>query len=148
MFILIFVVIPFILAVIYFITRSENWGIFAALWGTCTVVIGLTISAITIEHHVSDLGLIRAYQQVADQREKTVREMTKALQTTLPKGIHLSRNSLVINNDSPIATYFKELMRAKRALMNAREKIAKAKVRIAQRKAGPMWWVVAIYGEK
>ncbi len=148
MFIFLVFIVPMMLYILFLSKKSEITYSILVIYSTSVFIIGFVIAVDVIFKHTKDIGIVRAYYKVIYQREKTVKEITDALRSSLPQGIQLPRHGLSLNADSPIATYFKKLMEAKIAVMKAREVIAKAKVRIAQRKAGPMWWVVAIYGEK
>ena len=95
--------------------------------------------------HADNLGTLRAQKYVIAVYEKRIEELNVVLSKMIPEG--RSKNAILLNQDSPVKSIVDNISIANADLAKARAEEAKAKITIAQRKAGPFAFVVKWCGE-
>jgi hypothetical protein len=97
-------------------------------------------------NHADNLGTVRAYAGVIEANEKRVVELRGVLNEKFD--VTKTDASLLLNADSPARAVVDSLAEATKDLAGSRKFLAATRVEIEQRKAGPFWFVVSLYGEK
>jgi len=116
-------------------------------------VVGWIISTFTLvtllivyTHHATNLGTIRqGYSVVKVQQDRLNRLRTDL---TLVNDSIKQGNVALVNSDSPIKSLIDQIALAETSVAEANLKIANAEVSIAQRKAGPGYFIVSWFGDK
>jgi ethanolamine transporter EutH len=99
----------------------------------------------TISSHAKDLGVLQEWNPIVAHYEQRVEELKQSVGEIAPT--IKQENVVLMTADTPVASLILALNEAQQQLLGARTKTQEARVRIAQRKAGVMWFVVSIYGD-
>lgn len=108
------------------------------------VLLVLVLLAVcSVVGHTDDLGTIRAQATIISVMEQRLVD----LRTDMSSLRDSSPGAQFMNADTPIKALIDQIAQANNDLAIARVTKANAEVSIAKRKAGPMWFVVSMYGE-
>jgi len=114
---------------------------------------GWIISAITLIiiffvycDHAENLGTIRQGYSVVKVQQDRLNRLRSDL--TLVNDSIKQGNVALVNSDSPIKSLIDQIALAETSVAEANLKIANAEVSIAQRKAGPGYFIISWFGEK
>uniref|UniRef100_A0A6H2A0K8 LemA family protein n=1 Tax=viral metagenome TaxID=1070528 RepID=A0A6H2A0K8_9ZZZZ len=119
--------------------------VFAIVASLAVLFMLLTAPIASYLKHADNLGTLRAQKYVIAVYEKRIEELNVVLSKMIPEG--RSKNAVLLNQDSPVKSIVDNISIANADLAKARAEEAKAKITIAQRKAGPFAFVVKWCGE-
>jgi len=131
-FFLILLLIGFAISVIRNYESTGGWFIGVFLW--------CFFPLLSYIGHASDLGTIRAQQNIIVVYEARVTTLEKTLESITAKG------STLLNNDKPVASVVDNLSIAVGELAEAKAEKAEAIVSIAKRDAGIFSFIVQWFG--
>ena len=135
-----------VLAIIFFVAAITVKHIECVATLMVVVPILAILPVVSYYNHAENIGTLRAQDKVVQVYSDRVVELTSALNTVLPAG---NRDSnVLLNADSPIKGLVEATTTAVSEKATAAVKKAQAEVSIAQRKAGPFWFIVSMCGEK
>lgn len=112
---------------------------------TAGFIVGTILSIATFVEcfmHCSDLGKLRSGTAIVSVQEERIERLQLQLNSINQQPTALA------NADSPITTIVTQLSQATSDLSAAKTDMAQAVVNIETRKAGPMWFVVSMYGDR
>jgi hypothetical protein len=112
--------------------------------GIIGIVLGIILTITTVVEsfcHSRDLGNLRAGSAIVKVQEERVERLQLQLNSIK------QQQTAFMNADAPISAIVTELSKATSDLAAEKTKVAQAVVSISTRKAGPMWFVVSMYGD-
>ena len=102
---------------------------------------------VRVSAHANDLGQLRVSEQyIANYtlRITSLKEDIKTIVGTDPS----PKSATLLNADSPVKSMVDQLAVAESELTIRRDSLLQAQSRIETRKAGPLWFIVSIYGDR
>jgi hypothetical protein len=116
------------------------------IFGSITIVLFLCLFVTSSIVHSVDLGTLRKQDLVIRVYQEKNARLHVDLQLFYETGSKIPL--ALVNSDTPVKEIVSQLAKTEAEIAKSGEIKAQAEVNIAQRKAGPLWFVVSIYGEK